>query len=76
MVCVGKNIANCSKNPQFLPVMYVLCTRCADTPPLALPPRGSTAPPAPCPRNILASLSFGRNCYWLVNCWRMKKSSK
>ena len=33
MVCTGKNVANCSKNPQFLPVMCALCTRCADTPP-------------------------------------------
>ena len=29
MVCIGKNIANCSKNPQFLPVMCALCPRCA-----------------------------------------------
>ena len=29
MVRIGKNIANCSKNPQFLPVMCVLCLRCA-----------------------------------------------
>ena len=26
MVCIGKNIANCSKNPQFFPVMCALCT--------------------------------------------------
>ena len=26
MVCIGKNIANCSKKPQFLPVMCALCT--------------------------------------------------
>ena len=32
MVCIG-NIANCSKTPQFLPVMCALCTRCADTSP-------------------------------------------
>ena len=35
MVYIGKNMANCSKNPQFLLVMCVLCTlcaRCADTP--------------------------------------------
>ena len=25
MVCVGRNIANYSKNPQFLPVMCALC---------------------------------------------------
>ena len=25
MVCIGKNIASCSKNPQFLPVMCALC---------------------------------------------------
>ena len=40
MVCIGKNIANYCKNPQFLPVMCVLCARCAarcaDTPPKAL----------------------------------------
>ena len=29
MVCIGKNIANCSKNPQFLPVMCALCPHCA-----------------------------------------------
>ena len=29
MVCIGKNIANCSKNPQFLPIMSALCPRCA-----------------------------------------------
>ena len=29
MVCIGKNIANCSKNLQFLPVMCVPCPRCA-----------------------------------------------
>ena len=29
MVCIGKNIANCSKNPQFLPVMCALCLHCA-----------------------------------------------
>ena len=29
MVCIGKNVANCSKNPQFLPVMCALCPRCA-----------------------------------------------
>ena len=29
MVCIGKNIANCSKKPQFLPVMCALCPRCA-----------------------------------------------
>ena len=29
MVCIGKNIANCSKNPQFLPVMCALCEHCA-----------------------------------------------
>ena len=34
MVCTGKNIANCSKTPQFLPVMCALCTRYADTPPM------------------------------------------
>ena len=33
MVCIGKNIAHCSKNPQFVPVMCVLCPRCAHTPP-------------------------------------------
>ena len=33
MVCIGKNIANCSKPPQFLPVMCALCPRCAHTPP-------------------------------------------
>ena len=33
MVCIGKNIANCSKTPQFLPVMCTLCARCAHTPP-------------------------------------------
>ena len=33
MVCIGKNIANCSKNPQFLPVMCTLCPCCAHTPP-------------------------------------------
>ena len=32
MVCIGKNIANCSKNPQFLPVMCALCPRCAHAP--------------------------------------------
>ena len=31
MVCIGKNIANCSKNPQFLPVMCTLCPRCLRT---------------------------------------------
>ena len=25
MVCIGKNIANCRKDPQFLPVMCALC---------------------------------------------------
>ena len=25
MVCIRKNIANCSKNPDFLRVMYALC---------------------------------------------------
>ena len=29
MVCIGKNITNCSKNPRFLPVMCALCPRCA-----------------------------------------------
>ena len=29
MVCIRKNIANCSKNPQFPPVMCALCLRCA-----------------------------------------------
>ena len=29
MVCIGKNIANCSKTSQFLPVMCALCPRCA-----------------------------------------------
>ena len=32
MVSIGKNIINCSKNPQFLPVMCALCphyARCA-----------------------------------------------
>ena len=29
MVCIGKTIANCSKTPQFLPVICALCTRCA-----------------------------------------------
>ena len=33
MVCIGKNIAICHKNPPFLPVMCTLCTRCADTHP-------------------------------------------
>ena len=33
MVCIGKNIANCSKNPQFLPVMCALCPCCVRTPP-------------------------------------------
>ena len=33
MVCIGKNIANYSKNPQFLPVICAPCTRCAYTPP-------------------------------------------
>ena len=28
-VCIGKNIANCSKNPQFLPAVCALCPRCA-----------------------------------------------
>ena len=28
MVCIGKNIANCSKNPQFLLVMRALCGLC------------------------------------------------
>ena len=28
MVCIGKNIANCSKNPQSLPVMCALYTLC------------------------------------------------
>ena len=37
MVCLGKTIANCSRNLQFLPVMCALCTlcaSCADTPPI------------------------------------------
>ena len=48
MVCIGKNIANCSKNPQFLPVMCALCPRCAHMPPLNMisflynPPHPST----------------------------------
>ena len=29
MVCIGKNIANCSKNPHFLCVMCALCPRYA-----------------------------------------------
>ena len=29
MVCVGKNIANCSKNLQYLAIMCTLCRRCA-----------------------------------------------
>ena len=29
MVCIGKNIANCSKNPQFLPFMCAMFPRCA-----------------------------------------------
>ena len=32
MVCIGKNIANCSKNPQFLPVMCTLCALCTHAP--------------------------------------------
>ena len=38
MVCIGKNVANCSKKPQFLPVMCALCARYADTPPWRLRP--------------------------------------
>ena len=29
MGCIGKNIASCSKNPQFLPVTCAMCARCA-----------------------------------------------
>ena len=35
MICMGKNIANCSKIPQFLHVICVLCARCARMPPVA-----------------------------------------
>ena len=41
VVCIGKNIANCSKTPQFLPVMCALCTRCARA--HRHPPIGSTS---------------------------------
>ena len=34
MVCIGRNIANCSNNPHFLPFIRALCARCASTPPL------------------------------------------
>ena len=40
MVCIGKNIANCSKNPQFLPVMCVLVCY-ADKPPMRMCARWS-----------------------------------
>ena len=33
MVCIGKNIANCSKTPEFLLVMCAMCPHCAHTPP-------------------------------------------
>ena len=33
MVCVGKNIANCSENLQFLPLMCALCARTVPTRP-------------------------------------------
>ena len=32
MVCIGKNIANCSKNPQFLLVMCALRALCTHAP--------------------------------------------
>ena len=39
MVCIGKNIANCSKKPQFLPVMCTLCALCTRAPvvPILIP---------------------------------------
>ena len=45
MVCIGKNIANCSKNPQFLPVMCVLCPRCAHMAPMTLASRQNVTYP-------------------------------
>ena len=38
LVCICKNIVNCSKNLQFLPVVCALCMRCAWTPPKWDPP--------------------------------------
>ena len=35
-VRIGKNIASCSKNPQFLLVIFVLCVLCQDAPSDAL----------------------------------------
>ena len=32
----GTIVANCSKTPQFLPVMCALCPRCAHTPPFSV----------------------------------------
>ena len=32
IVCIGKNIANCGKSPQFLPVVCALCTLCRHAP--------------------------------------------
>ena len=32
MVCIGKNIANCSNTAHFAPVIYALCALCKDTP--------------------------------------------
>ena len=35
MVCMDKNIANCSKNPEFIPVICALCACCSRTRPWA-----------------------------------------
>ena len=59
MVCIGKNIANGSKDPQFLPVMCAMCARCAHTTPCKLFAKIITPPSCPSNAYVQATLGVG-----------------